>query len=527
MGSFMCITLATLLLGAHSVLGVPTPETISACAEIENALPGKVLTRGLLAVKYAYETQQYWSTTLRYVDPACIVQPVDAVDVSVVIKTLNKYPTVNFATRSGGHDPNVGHATIQDGVLITMTDLTGATYDAKENVAYVKPGGEWNDVIGDLEKSGVAISGGRLGEDTLALLSYIILTNSSAGLVGVGGLLLGGGISFLSAQEGLAADNIIGWETVMANGSIINVDAAARPDLAQAMRGSGGQFGVVTQFKVKVHPIGDVWGGFCIYDQSQEKKLYAALHNFVGHGAEDPKAAIIFSDLVFAAGIKAKLIFYFYDGPERPASGPFADFFNGINLTCLPQKQKYSSLLRANGEPVRLLNARAFFRTYTVPYIASRPQMYAEIRDKLANITTYFLNSPGFVRATQFSVDFQPLPSVIGKISQSKGGNAMGLTASDPDRIILMFQGAWNFAEDDALAYGLARQLTDWLDVVVPQWISEAGLPQDLYLPFFMNDGMGDQAITQSYRDYEKFKALQESVDPNGLFSTRAGGFKY
>jgi hypothetical protein len=153
--------------------------------------------------------------------------------------------------------------------------------------------------------------------------------------------------------------------------------------------------------------------------------------------------------------------------------------------------------------------------------------MYTEVRDKLANLTELFLNTPPLVRAIQFSVDFQPLPSIIGKVSESKGGNAMGLTASDPDRIILIYQGAWNLPTDDALAYSIAKQLTDWLDSVVPIWLEEAGMSQDLYLPFFMNDAMGDQAVTQSYKDYKKFKALQRSVDPDGLFSTRAGGFKY
>jgi FAD/FMN-containing dehydrogenase len=164
MGYSASLTLATLLLGAQFTFGIPTNVTTKACTEIKNALPGKVLTPGLLTVEYAYETQQYWSTTLREVDPACIVQPDSAQDISLVIKILNKYPSVRFATRSGGHDPNVGHATVQDGVLITMTDLVGATYDTEEDVAYVRPGGEWNDVISDLEKSGVAISGGRLGE---------------------------------------------------------------------------------------------------------------------------------------------------------------------------------------------------------------------------------------------------------------------------------------------------------------------------------------------------------------------------
>lgn len=163
MEGFIRLALATLLLGAQSARAIPTQATIQACNDIKNALPGKLLTTGLLALEYEHETQQYWSTTLDSIDPACIVQPNSAEDVSVVVKILNKYPTVRFATRSGGHDPNVGHATVQDGVQIVMTDLTGATYDAANHVAYVKPGGEWNDVIGDLEPSGVTIAGGRLG----------------------------------------------------------------------------------------------------------------------------------------------------------------------------------------------------------------------------------------------------------------------------------------------------------------------------------------------------------------------------
>lgn len=157
------LTLAAFLLGAGKSIAAPDQATTQACTDIQSALPGKVLTPGLLALEYEHETQQYWSTTLRSVDPACIVQPSSAEDVAAVIKVLNKYPSVRFATRSGGHDPNVGHATVQDGVQIVMTDLAGATYDADKDFAYVKPGGEWNDVISDLAPSGVAVVGGRLG----------------------------------------------------------------------------------------------------------------------------------------------------------------------------------------------------------------------------------------------------------------------------------------------------------------------------------------------------------------------------
>jgi hypothetical protein len=186
------------------------------------------------------------------------------------------------------------------------------------------------------------------------------------GLVGVGGLLLQGGLSFLSAQEGLASDNIIGWETVMANGSIINVDANTHPDLAQAMRGSGSQFGIVTKFTVKVHPIGDVWGGSCVYDDNKKAALYSALHNFTANGAEDPKAAIIFSDVILGA-IKSTFMYYFYDGPEHPTTGPFADFMK-ISSSCRPSKKKYSKLLRSNGELPGILNSRISFRVCFRPH---------------------------------------------------------------------------------------------------------------------------------------------------------------
>lgn len=153
--------------------------------------------------------------------------------------------------------------------------------------------------------------------------------------------------------------------------------------------------------------------------------------------------------------------------------------------------------------------------------------MYKEISEKLANATALFLNTPPVVRGVQFSVDFQPLPSVTGKKSAAKGGNAMGLGASDPDRIVLIYQGAWNLPSDDEAAFKIAREVTSWLDEVVPQWMAEAGMPLDTYLPLFLNDAMFDQPVLQSYRDYEKFKALQRSVDPDGLFSTRTGGFKF
>lgn len=151
--------------------------------------------------------------------------------------------------------------------------------------------------------------------------------------------------------------------------------------------------------------------------------------------------------------------------------------------------------------------------------------MYSDIQARWSSIIKPFAN---ILRPTaQFSVDFQPFPAAIGAQSAAKGGNAMGLSASDADLVILEIQGSWALPEDDAVAYSLSKQLTDWLDQEVPQWLDEAGMSRDIYRPLYLNDAAGDQAVVQSYREYEKLKALQAQYDPNGLWRERAGGFKY
>jgi hypothetical protein len=128
------------------------------------------------------------------------------------------------------------------------------------------------------------------------------------------------------------------------------------------MRGSGSQFGkskclprekrlltdvegIVTQFTVKVHPIGQVWGGSRIYSEKQAEALYEALHDFVPANAEDPKEAIIFTDLIILGGEKLYLNFYFYDGPEPPTTGPLAKFLEIPSTIDSCKTQSYADLV--------------------------------------------------------------------------------------------------------------------------------------------------------------------------------------
>ncbi|KAH7153379.1 hypothetical protein EDB81DRAFT_931853 [Dactylonectria macrodidyma] len=480
-------------------------STLKACKELSKALPGRVSLP--LSINYYRESSEYWSTILRDIKPACVVLPESALEVATGVKILNKYPDVEFTAKSGGHDPNPGHATVRDGVLFSLSEISGTTYDKSNNLAYVKPGGEWNDVISTLNQYGVTVVGGRLG------------------IVGIGGYLLQGGISFLSSQYGLAADSIVGWELVTANGTIVNVDAQKQPELAVALRGSGSQFGIVTKFTIKTYPIGQVWGGLRIYDESKTDEVFKALHNFVPGNNQEQKAAIIVSNLVAIGGTRAFIIFYFYDGETPPTSGPFADFLKIGSLIDITKTQAYPNLLEFNGFGASLLNSRVSFRTITIPYIADNPTIYSEISAKMRDITKAYLSNP--LRLTsQCSVDFQPLSSAVGGHTDERGGNAMGLTGSDPDRVILEIQCSWSNEGDDEAMRQFSRDLTSWIEGRIPAWL-EGRQDNDIYLPLFMNDAMADQNVTGSYRDFAKLKSLQLRADPEGVLRTRTGGFKY
>lgn len=150
------------------------------------------------------------------------------------------------------------------------------------------------------------------------------------------------------------------------------------------------------------------------------------------------------------------------------------------------------------------------------------PQIYAEISTKFTSLVSDYLKSP--LRLTsQCSIDFQPFPSIIGQATEQRGGNAMGLTANDPDRILLEIQCSWSDDGDDDIFADASRELTEWLEIKVAEWTGG----DELYLPFLMNDAAGDQNVTGMYRDYARFKTLQAELDPKQFWSSRGGGFTY
>lgn len=168
-----------------------------------------------LDLAYIEEQSQYWSTSCSALTPSCIIFPKSAEEVSTVVKILANNSEI-FAVKSGGHNPNNGFSSVQGGPLIVTEHLDQANVNQATGVIDVGPGNRLDGIAAKLQGSGWTFVGGRIGN------------------TGVGGLVLGGGLSYMSAQYGWAASMVLEYEIVFANGTIGYVNKDNYPDLFKA-----------------------------------------------------------------------------------------------------------------------------------------------------------------------------------------------------------------------------------------------------------------------------------------------------
>lgn len=210
--------------------------------------------------------------------PSCIVQPRTAEDVSTIIKVLTAEDLpglCQFAVRSGGHTPIPGSNNVDDGVTIDLLHMNGTTYNVETQIASIKPAARWGSVYQTLEPLGRMVAGGR------------------GSTVGVGGFLLGGGISHYAPRVGLSCDNVVNFQVVLADGRIVDANKTSNADLFTALKGGSSNFGIVTRYDMETFESKDLWGGIVTYPASTADHHFKALVNFGLNPDRDPNAALI------------------------------------------------------------------------------------------------------------------------------------------------------------------------------------------------------------------------------------------
>lgn len=176
--------------------------------------------------------------------PGAIVRARDATDVSRVV-TLARESGTELAVRSGGHS-SAGHSTTDGGVVLDLSQMKNLEIDVAGRTAWAQ-------------------AGLTAGEYTKAAGAHGLATGfGDTGSVGIGGITLSGGIGYLVRKHGLTIDSLLAAEIVTADGELLYADAEEHPDLFWAIRGGGGNFGVATRFRFRLHEVGTIVGGMLL-----------------------------------------------------------------------------------------------------------------------------------------------------------------------------------------------------------------------------------------------------------------------
>jgi FAD/FMN-containing dehydrogenase len=177
--------------------------------------------------------------------PAAIARCVDAEDVATALD-FARSNALEIAVRGGGHNP-AGHCAVDGGLVVDLSRMRNVDVDPEARVAVSEGGATWLDFDAATQAHGLVTPGGVVGS------------------TGVTGLALGGGIGHLTAQYGLTCDNLIAAELVTPAGEVVRATGDEEPELLWGIRGGGGNFGVVTRAKFRLHPLERVVGGRLTY----------------------------------------------------------------------------------------------------------------------------------------------------------------------------------------------------------------------------------------------------------------------
>ena len=194
--------------------------------------------------------------------PALIVRPANANDVARVV-SLARDSGLELAVRSGGHSI---YGVSEGGIVLDLADMKDLQIDVEGRTAWAETGltaGEYTNAVG---AHGLATGFGDTGS------------------VGIGGITLGGGVGYLVRKYGLTIDDLLAAEIVTADGELLQVDADNHPELFWAIRGGGGNFGVVTRFKFRLHQVDQFVGGFLFLPATHE-----VIHSFMAEAEAAPE----------------------------------------------------------------------------------------------------------------------------------------------------------------------------------------------------------------------------------------------
>ncbi|KAK8112568.1 oxidoreductase [Apiospora sp. TS-2023a] len=473
---------------------------------------------------YKAQPSSYFTPQTAAVQPACFVAPQTAEEVAAVIKSLTSVPAdggepVPFAIRGGGHEWFAGANSEPNGVTIDLRGLHDIALSEDKSRVTVGAGATWDAVYAQLDPLGLSVVGGQI-----------------AG-VGVGGLTLGGGLSYFGPREGWACNQVTQFAVVLADGSqVVAGEEGENADLWWGLRGGSNNLGIVTSMTYRtfeqveliwstlaVHPITEkdkqarVFSRLMDAEQYDVNAYFLTGWNFLG----ERKMSVGTSQMVYtrppggdADGDGEVVIPAFY----RPAWDDIAQIEPNMGIP--PGVATMSALAQraVMYRPPR----KSRYMSATTTFIPTEAMMrgaydaFDASVEKVAN-----------VKGVHWGMCMEPIPPALYDNQTHSGGgaqtNALGLgTRTQKTLATFVLSPAWPDAADDETVYDAAR----WLVAEVEKIAKELGV----YDPFlYLNYAAPWQEVIRSYGEesVKKLQELRQRVDPRLVFTHQVkGGFK-
>ena len=405
--------------------------------------------------------------------PAAIVRCRAAADVIAAVN-FARDSRLPLAIRGGAHNV-AGRCTCDDGIVIDFSEMKSIRVDPAAKTVRAEPGLRLAEVDRETQACGLATTGGTVGD------------------TGIAGLTLGGGFGWLGGRHGMTADNLIGADVVLADGTLVRASEHENPDLFWALRGGGGNFGVVTSFEYKVHPIGPmIVGGIIVHPFPQAADALRFYGEFIRQAPDDLTVAAVM--MTAPDGQKACGLVAAYAGPIEEglkAVEPLKAFGTPVvdMIGAVPYVAQ-QSLLEAAMPP----NVRNYWKADFVPDVSAgviddAVSSYAQAVSPMSALLFFPIHG----RASRIAADATAYPH--------RRGIHFGIYA------------LWTDPAEDRQHTAWVRQTWDAVQPYVPGGVYVNELGED----------EGDNRVEQAYAgNYERLREIKRKYDPDNLFCLNA-----
>jgi FAD/FMN-containing dehydrogenase len=423
------------------------------------------------------EARQIWNAMIDR-RPAMMVQCADADDVAPAIEFARRNK-LEISIRGGGH--NIAGSSLCDhGLTIDFSNMKGVRVDTEKKRAYVEPGATLADLDEATQAHGLATPVG---------------INSTTGIAG---LTLGGGFGWLTRKYGMTIDNLISVDMITAEGKKIRASANENGDLFWAIRGGGGNFGVVTQFEFELFPVGpEILAGLMVFPFSQARQILRKYREFVNSAPEELNVWVVLRKappLPFLPesvhGKEVVVLPIFYSGPISAAERVIAPLRNfgqahGEHLGPQPYVQWQKAF-----DPLLTPGARNYWKSHN----------FTELADGALDSIIEFA---GRLPSPQCEIFIGLIAGAPNRVAS----DAMAYGHRDA-KFVLNVHGRWDEANDDRMCIAWAR---DFFKASAPY--ASAGAYVN-----FMTAEESDRIASAYGANYARLVEVKRKYDPDNVF---------